>query len=162
MNKRMQVYRVQSQSGAALLVSMVLIFMLSILGIGAMRDATLEGQLASNAVQKEITFQAAESATDTVLAIEDGVSEMAVETTICQETPNQFDLGDLNKASSQETSVQTQYGGQSLPTGWSLGGPIGGRRFVVTGVSTLTTANTSTTIAQGVVAIGAVEAGVEC
>jgi len=149
------------QSGAALMVAMVLIFMLSILGVSAMRDATLEGQLASNSVQKEITFQSAESATDTVLSIEDALDSRAVESTICKETPTLLNMNDLSQADSQTTVARVKYGGKSLPTGWTVG-VIGGRRFVVTGTSTLPEANTSTTIVQGVVAIGAVEIGADC
>lgn len=149
------------QQGAALLVSMVLIFMLTILGIASMRDATLEGQLAANAVQKEVTFQSAESATDTVLAINDTDDEKAIESVICMPDV-EFVLDDLSEADVQDTNVTLAYGGRSLPTGWSLGGPIGGRRFTVTGESNLPSASTGTKISQGVVAIGAVAQGISC
>ncbi len=153
--------RLKKQNGAALLVSIVLIFMLSILGIAAMRDATIEQQLASNAIQKEITFQSAESATDVILSIEEASHPNAVESVICKDTLKVGNT-DLNQSGGQITEVSIEYGGQSLPTGWSLGGPIGGRRFVVTGQSDLPGAATSTVIAQGVVAIGAVEQGTDC
>ncbi len=151
----------QQQRGAALLVSMVLIFMLTVLGLAAMRDSTLEGQLASNAVHKEVTFQSAESATDIVLAIDDASDDKAIEKVICADN-TQFDLAQLSRDQVQTTIVTIEYAGQSLPTGWSLGGPVGGRRFIVSGESTLTNANTSTRITQGVVAIGAVDQGVDC
>ncbi len=160
----MLIYRINkpdNQQGAALMVSMVLIFMLTILGISAMRDSTLEGQLASNSVQKEVTFQSAESATDVILAIEDPINDQAVEAVICKEKM-EFTMNDLSVPGAQETTVNIEYGGQSLPTGWSLGGPIGGRRFVVSGESSLPGASTGTRISQGVVAIGAVEQGVDC
>jgi len=150
------------QSGAALMVSMVLIFMLSILGIASMRDATLETQLASNSAQKELTFQSAESATDVILAIEDAQNAQAIESTICQQADTVFQMQQLDKTDAQTTTVTLQYGGKSLPTGWTLGGPIGGRRFVVTGESILADGSTHTRVSQGVVAIGAVEAGSEC
>ena len=150
-----------NQQGAALLVSMVLIFMLTILGIASMRDATLEGQLATNSIQKEITFQSAESATDIVLAIEDAGDDKAIEAVICKEAIK-LAMDDLSKPGVQNTTVTLEYGGQSIPTGWSLGGPIGGRRFTVTGQSNLPGASTGTRISQGVVAIGAVEQGVDC
>jgi len=149
------------QQGAALMVSMVLIFMLTILGIASMRDATLEGQLAANSIQKEVTFQSAESSTDIILAIEDPGDARSVEAVICKEK-TQFKMNDLSEAGVQNTEVTVEYGGQSLPTGWSLGGQIGGRRFDVTGQSSLTGASTGTRISQGIVAIGAVEQGVDC
>ncbi len=149
------------QNGAALLVAMVLIFLLTILGLSAMRDSTLETQLAANAVHKEVSFQSAESATDIVLSIDDPNNEKAIETVICSPAV-EFNLDELSKPEVQTTTVELEYAGQSLPTGWSLGGPIGGRRFVVTGESTLLNAATSTRITQGVVVIGAVQQGVEC
>jgi len=150
------------QTGAALMVSLVLIFMLSVLGVSAMRNATLENQLASNAAHKELTFQAAESAADSVLAIEDIANEQAVENIICSQDPVSFTLSKLNADSKVETTVELEYGGQSLPPGWSVGGPVSGRRFVVTGESSIPSANTSTRIAQGVIAIGAAQEGVDC
>ncbi len=149
------------QNGAALLVAMVLIFLLTILGISAMRDSTLETQLAANAVHKEVSFQSAESATDFILSIEDPTNEKAIETVICSPAA-EYAMDELSKPDVQATKVVLEYAGQSLPTGWSLGGPIGGRRFVVTGESTLLNAATSTRITQGVVVIGAVQQGVEC
>lgn len=153
--------RAKKQQGAALMVSMVLIFMLTILGISAMSEATLEGQLAANSVHKEITFQSAESATDIILAIEDATNPQSIVSVICKDS-NQFDMDNLSMDEVQETSVLVEYGGQSLPTGYSLGGVVGGRRFTVTGVSTLPGASTSTTIAQGVIEIGAVADGSDC
>ncbi len=151
----------EKQEGAALLVAMVMIFMLTILGISAMRDSTLEGQLAANSVHKEVTFQSAESATDIILSIEDAANPEAIEAVICEDDIT-FVKNDLSVPDVQETTVTVEYAGRSLPVGWSLGGPIGGRRFVVTGESTLTEASTSTKITQGVVAIGAVDPGSDC
>jgi len=162
MNALINVTSRRRQSGAALLVSLVLIFMLSVLGISAMQGATLENQLASNAAHKQLTFQAAESAADSVLAIDDITNEQALENIICAPDPVSFDLNKLNANNKVETTVELQYGGQSLPTGWTLGGPVGGRRFVVTGESSIPGASTSTRISQGVVAVGAVQEGVDC
>lgn len=153
--------RQKRQDGAALLVAMVMIFMLTILGISAMRDSTLEGQLAANSVHKEVTFQSAESAADLILSIEDPLNPEAVEQVICRD-PVKFTKNDLSVPDVQVTTVELEYAGQSLPTGWSFGGPVGGRRFVVSGESTLIEANTSTKITQGVVAIGAVSHGADC
>jgi len=148
-------------NGTALLVAMVLIFLLTILGLSAMRDSTLETRLAANAVHKEVSFQSAESATDIILALDNPTSNKAIETVICAPAA-EFSMDELSKANVQTTTVTIEYAGQSLPTGWSLGGPIGGRRFVVSGESTLINAATSTKITQGVVAIGAVQHGSEC
>ncbi len=150
------------QQGAALLVALVLLFILSILGISSMQNATLEGQLASNATQKELTFQSAESATDIVLAIEDPANPKSVYSVVCETDVKQFDLPELSKQDVQKTSVTLSYGGRSVPVGWSLGSNVSGRRFVVTGESTLLGANTSTKISQGLIEIGAVAFGADC
>jgi len=55
------------QRGAALIVSLILIFVVSILGITSMERSIMERQLATNAVQSNLVFQAAESATDSVI-----------------------------------------------------------------------------------------------
>jgi len=54
----------RAQRGAALVVAMVMIFMLSIMGISAMRSSTLEKRMTANAIQSSTTLQAAESATE--------------------------------------------------------------------------------------------------
>lgn len=161
MNTKTQLPIPKHQQGAALLVSMVLIFMLTILGVSAMRDSTLEGQLAANSVQKEVSFQSAESATDIILAIDDASNDKAIEAVICKDDM-EFAMNDLSESGVQDTTVTLIYGGQSLPLGWSIGGPISGRRFVVTGESNLPGAATGTRISQGVLAIGAAEQGVDC
>jgi Tfp pilus assembly protein PilX len=144
-------YRMPGQQhGAALMVAMVMIFMMSILGISAMRGASLEGQLASNALQKELTFQAAESATDLILS-----QDNTLENIICQPEIVGMSLPSLNQSSSQQTTAGIRDGGSTNPIGYSLGGMIGARRFVVTGSSALPDAATQTTIRQGVVLLGA-------
>lgn len=137
------------QRGAALMVAIVMIFMMTVLGISAMRGATLEGRLASNALQKELTFQAAESSTDLVLARANVLENM-----ICQDDRT-IDVPEVNESAAQDTSTLVQDGGRTHPIGYELGGPISARRFVVTGSSALPDASTSTVIAQGVMLIGA-------
>ena len=57
----------RSQRGTALVVAMLIIFMLTIMGMSAMRGSSLEHQMATNAVHAAVSFQAAESSTDLVL-----------------------------------------------------------------------------------------------
>ena len=57
----------RTQSGAALLVAMIMIFMLSVLGISAMRGANLERRMTENAIQSATSFQLAESAGELLL-----------------------------------------------------------------------------------------------
>jgi len=56
-----------TQSGAALMIAMVLIFMISVMGISVMRNSTLEQRMASNSIQSSVVFQAAESVVEETL-----------------------------------------------------------------------------------------------
>ena len=137
------------QGGAVLMIALVMIFVMSILGVSAMRGATLEGQLANNTLQKEITFQSAESSTDILLA-----QDKVLENMICQ--PNSTtQTPEADQIEEQNTYTVLEDGGQTHVPGFEIGGPKSARRFIATGFSELPGANTSTTIAQGVVLLGA-------
>lgn len=142
------------QGGAVLMIAMILIFILSILGVAAMRGASLEGQLASNSVHKEITFQAAESASDSVFSTDGKLESM-----ICNDEPETLSQNTLGQSANQLTSSVLEYGGQTVALGNSVNGAISYRRFVVTGTSSLPDVNTSTTIVQGMVLTGAANSG---
>jgi len=83
----------RSQKGAALLVAMVLIFMISIMGVSVMRNSSLEHRMASNSIQSATVFQAAES-----------VVEMT--------------LNDTNSLTAAFQNLNAQ--GQGLPTDWPV------------------------------------------
>ncbi len=65
--KQSQFGRLKKQQGGALLVAMIMIFMLSIMGVSAMRGSTLERRMATNSIQTATTFQGAESASEMIL-----------------------------------------------------------------------------------------------
>ncbi len=146
--------RKTNEDGAALLVSMLFIFMITVIGISAMKDATLEGQLANNAIQKELTLQAAEAASNVLFN-----NENKVVNSICEENPVWEPQVQLQQSSEQVTRARVEYGGRANPVGYSLGGPIGARRFVVTGDSKIDSVSTGSRVSQGVIYIGANELG---
>ena len=145
------------QKGAALLVSLVFIFMMTVLGISAMKDATQEGLLANNAVQKELTLQAAEAASNALFA-----QANSLEDSICNDSPAWQPFAHLTNSSNQDTQAQVEYGGKANPIGYSLGGPIGARRFVVTGTSNIMSVSTGSRVSQGVILLGASQVGGDC
>jgi type IV pilus assembly protein PilX len=51
----------RSQSGVALIVALILLVVMTLLGLGAMRSATLEEKMATNTFDRSLSFQAAES-----------------------------------------------------------------------------------------------------
>lgn len=55
------------QQGSALLVAMIMIFMLSIMGVSAMKGSTLERRMATNSIQTATNFQSAESTSEMAL-----------------------------------------------------------------------------------------------
>lgn len=60
-------YRADSERGATLFVSLVLLVLISLLGVNALKNASVEEQMSANLYQKNITFQASESAVETSL-----------------------------------------------------------------------------------------------
>ena len=140
-----------TERGAALLVAMVLIFMLSVLGASSMRGATLEGRLADNALAKEMTFQAAESSADRLLRRDD-----VLESVVCGAPLEDEPFGAANLVAAQETFVDLADRGATHVPGYSID-QFGARRFEVVGRSELATLDTETVIVQGVVVIGAAD-----
>lgn len=140
-----------AQQGTVLLVALALLLVMSILGVSAMRGATLEGQLANNSVQKEITFHSAETSTDIILAEDSRLID-----NICQ-PPTVTMTDEANQVQGQSTYSTLEDAGATLPIGFEIGGPVGARRFIVTGSSEIPNTNTRTIIAQGVVMLGAVD-----
>lgn len=57
-----------TERGTALLVTLVMLFLLSVIGASTMRDSTMERRMAENAVQSTTVLQVAESASEFALA----------------------------------------------------------------------------------------------
>lgn len=67
----MKIIHIQSQQGAALLVSLVILLILTILGISAMSSSSLENRMAQSFQLEHTAFQLAESSLETVLLLAD-------------------------------------------------------------------------------------------
>ncbi|MBT3055792.1 MAG: hypothetical protein KME69_13065 [Candidatus Thiodiazotropha sp. (ex Codakia orbicularis)] len=62
-NKQFLTYRIpHSQSGAALVISLIMLAIITLLSVSAMRSTNLDTKIAVNQHLKEMTFQAAENA----------------------------------------------------------------------------------------------------
>jgi len=148
-------YHNRRQSGAALLVAMVVLFMMSIIGISAMQSANVETQLATNAIVKETTFQSAESATDAILTVPNVLADV-----VCQSDSNDTMMTNLDRTTNQVTQASVSYGGQAIAEGYGLNDPrFALHRFYVTGTSEVADMNTSTTINTGHIVMGAAANG---
>ncbi|ASJ72394.1 pilus assembly PilX family protein [Granulosicoccus antarcticus] len=141
--------RPATQRGAALLVAMVMIFMLSIMGASVMRSSTLEKRMASNAIQTATTFQAAESASNLALnkssyltrAYVAGVNEELV-----------LDIDGVRSDIGLESRSVLEWVGTGAAPGYSMGvGTSGfeGLYYVSTGVSAIEAVRSQSTVEQG-------------
>ncbi|MFT6914132.1 MAG: type IV pilus assembly protein PilX [Motiliproteus sp.] len=52
----------QKQQGIALIISMIVLLVITLLGLGSVRDASMEEKMAGNIKSRTVAFQAAESA----------------------------------------------------------------------------------------------------
>ena len=111
------------QRGAALLVAMVMIFMLSIMGVSAMRGSTLERRMASNSIQANTVFQASDSSTE--IALNDNSNLQAA----WMSATNEVNITtDMKRTSEMESSVVLKYVGDGAAAGTSIG--LGASNFV--------------------------------
>jgi len=147
----------QKQQGAALLVSMIMIFILSLLGLTSMRSSTLETRMAANSIEKDITFQAADSASEIVLDDEQNLADV-----ICTDVPMETQINNINHGEVIDTVAHVSYGGESIAVGYSLDSGFSALRFTATGTSTMTETGTSTSITQGVMVLAAKGNGGGC
>jgi len=60
--KNMQIKSTKNEKGFVLPVGMILLGVMTILGIGAMRDSGMQERMSQNYIDREISFQAADSA----------------------------------------------------------------------------------------------------
>ena len=60
--KNMRFISTKNQKGFVLPVGMILLGVMTILGIGAMRDSAMQERMSQNYIDREVSFQAAESA----------------------------------------------------------------------------------------------------
>jgi type IV pilus assembly protein PilX len=140
----------QYQSGAVLVISLILLLVLTVIGVTSMRSATLEEKMAANTMNHDATFHAAESAIEN--ALDDTNSLVQAILTSNTVTVN-LDVGD----SSVTTDAQVKYLGSGIALGFSLGqnsSAFSSYRFDATGTATRANTGASVTVSQGVRRIG--------
>ncbi len=139
----------KNERGIAMLMALVVISLLSLVGISAMRSATLERQLVGNAMQARDVFQAAESANEAAL----NATETLTDTF---NAPDQVLVLDANVRT--EIGLRSQstvrFVGEGNATGASLNAMQGANsfdalRFVAEGVARIDSVHASRRIDQG-------------
>lgn len=137
------------EQGAALLVSMVMIFLLALMGVSSMRSASLERQMVGNAVQARDVFQAAESSNEHALNSSQNLTDVFNYSNkyLVIDTDVRSDIG-------LQSQVTLRYVGEGNATGASLNAMQGANsfdalRFVAEGVATVDAIGASRRIDQG-------------
>lgn len=144
--------RPQTQQGAVLIVSLVMLMVMTVLGVSTMRSAAVEEKISANAMNQDRTFRAAESATEWALGDQATMGQALL-------------LGEDNPVAtivnldshSIDSSADTTYIGEGLPFGFSLGESSSGFssfRFELTGRGAIAAVKAQTTTQQGAARIG--------
>lgn len=136
------------QRGAALLVALVMIFMMTVLGLTAMRESSLEKRMTTNSVHKSSTFQTAESATDLIINDSDNLAAAYTQAGKAVSMT-------LPSPSNVEMSLTgtIEYTGIGPPIGFSWGKTGGGGfqalRYRIEGESKIVNVQSSSKVRQG-------------
>ncbi len=118
----------RTQSGGALLIAMILLFMISIMGISVMQSSTLEHRMATNAIESKAVFQSAESVTDFALNNDSNITA-AFDKGVGN--PHKVTLN-MDGSSRISSNASLEYVGGSIVPGSSIG-LFEGLRFEVRG-----------------------------
>jgi type IV pilus assembly protein PilX len=140
----------QHQSGAVLIVSLIMLLVLTIIGVTSMRSATLEEKMAANSMNYNVTFHAAESAIENAL---DDTNSLVQAIVTSDTVEVDLDVGD----SSIDSSADVTYLGSGLAFGYTIGNnnsAFSSYRFNATGSASRDNSGATITMSQGVRRIG--------
>ncbi len=134
---------IQKQQGTTLFVALIILVVISLIGVTAMKNANIDEQMASNLYQKNLTFQASESAVESTLndttLIQQAISSNApVTQAVTVPIPN--------------TTATVSYSavGSGLAVG-SSANLFSGTRFMITATGEIPDLNARTVTVHGVV-----------
>lgn len=136
-----------NEKGATLIVALIMLVLISLIGATSMRGATITEKMSANDYQKNITFQASESAATVTLADNNLLSQAL----IANAPVTSLDVA-INVPNATADVVFTPVGASPV-FGSSIGSDgFSGRRIMVTSTSQLTANNAAqTTTVHGVV-----------
>ena len=145
----------QSQQGAVLILSLILLVVMTLFGLASMNTSIMQEKMASNAQNTNATFQAAESSVSSLM--QEVLGGTQTHLTASMNAPDaKSSLVALNLNNPKLTaSYQTTYLGEIILTsGNSLNADesstlLKGRRFEMTGIGAIPGAQAQTVIRQG-------------
>ncbi len=134
---------IQNQQGATLFVAMIMLVIISLIGVTALKNASVEEQMSANLYQKNMTFQASES------AVESTINNTALLTSVL--TSNTPVTQPVN-VNIPQTTAQVTY--STVGTGPCFGCTMGvftNQRLMITSTGEIPSLNARTTTVHGVV-----------
>ncbi len=127
------------QRGATLFVALVLLVLISLIGVATLKSATVVEKLSSSDYQKNLSFQASESAAITSLKDTENM------TAIFGDAPVSGQIDIETNIENTSAKVRYAYVGKSVIEGASIGSVVG-QQFTITSDGQITgDANASTT-----------------
>ncbi|HEB63262.1 MAG TPA: hypothetical protein ENJ07_02140 [Gammaproteobacteria bacterium] len=141
----MKSFSIQKQQGIALIASLLMLLVMTLIGLTALERTTIEEKMAANSQQKAITFQAAETAIQQFIS----TSSDAVYTNSINSVDTTIAYHQEGDAVSRSASLE--YLGETIVLGNSIGDL--GYEFELTGVGSIGGTAASSTNVQGMVYI---------
>ena len=166
------------QQGAALIVCLVLIVIITLISVTGLDNASMQQKMAANSQQHNETFQAAESSIDNAISQINGTSSVTNQDgDLVNAVSDNEELhtalkgkanipgdqhqissvpSELSKKNHMDVSTTYQYLSEvTNPYGYSLDADensttIPGHRFIITGQATINASGATTTIEQGI------------
>ena len=134
-----------AQQGAALFIALIVVLLVSLLGTTAMKRGAMEEQMGSGHYQKQITFQASESAVEATLA------DVSLMQSARQAADAWVSQGVNVPLPDIAAEVTYAYVGNRPAIGWSLDSTgQGASSFVITAVGRIVSTGASTTTQHSV------------
>ncbi len=150
--QRGPIERLDQQRGAVLVVSLVMLMVMTLVGISAMRSAVEEEKMSANSMNWNKTFQAAESAVNSVMA--DAEVQLAGAITEGEDSEFSTALTTLYSDGSVTSTASTTFNnevGTVSGESTSVEGSTIAYSFEVIGTGTMTATGAASRIAQGII-----------
>ena len=138
-------HSIQKQQGATLFVALIILVVVTLIGVTAMKNANVEEQMASNLYQKNLTFQASESAVEsTINDPTNNLIKLALNSNIPVEQEVQIPI--------PNTTATVSYA--SVGSGLAVGSSanlFSGMRLMITATGQIADLNAKTVTVHGIV-----------
>ncbi len=134
----------QNQQGVTLLVAMVILILVSLIGVTALKNASVEEQMSANLYQKNLTFQASES------AVESTINDKNLQRQVLTSATSVSSVVPVNIEHTTAT-VNYKSNGLGAPPNGNSFGAFAGARIMITSTGESTDSSTRTRTVHGIV-----------